>query len=158
VDSINTMFRVNSFRVIAVGTKATATNAAIGNLTLRADAAGATSSYITAGFTRARNTMYTVPLGKTLYVTQFSAGASTPNDAKVQTCRVFTRANVESSTGFNTGNIFYAYTELLISNGTDHIEFTVPTKLPAKTDIKVSAVGATGFSGPVTVVLRGWLE
>ena len=56
------------------------------------------------------------------------------------------------------GNIFYPYTELLLSNATENIEFTVPTKLVAGTDIKVSAIGLTGFSGAVTVVLRGWTE
>jgi hypothetical protein len=161
VSSINTdYFRINSFRVIAVGTKATPTYAAIGNLSIRkATVASPFYSYISAGFTRARNTMYTVPAGKTLYVTQWSVGASTPNDTKVQTCRVMTRTNVEPATGFRgCGNVFYGYTELLVSNGVEHVEFTLPTKLNAKTDIKVSAVGITAFSGPVTSVLRGWLE
>ena len=30
--------------------------------------------------------------------------------------------------------------------------------IAAKTDIKVSAIGLTGFNGPVTCVLRGWIE
>jgi len=157
VDSINQMFRINSFRVIAAGSKATATNAAIGNLTLRADAAGTTYSYITAGFTRARNNMYTVPAGKTLYVNMWQVGAATPNDTKVQTVRVFTKVNREPSTGFGDG-IFYTYTELLVTNEVVSIEFPIPTKLVAKTDIKVAAIGLTGFSGPVTSILRGWLE
>lgn len=160
VDTVATdIFRINSFRVIAVGLKATPTYAAIGNLTIQGDGGGGIFSYISAGFTRARNTMYTVPLGKTLYVTQWSIGAATNNDTKVQTCRVFTRANVEPATGFRgAGNIFYGYTEFLVSNGVENIEFTIPTKLNAKTDIKVSAIGLTGFSGPVTTVLRGWQE
>jgi hypothetical protein len=161
VPSINTDFyRINSFRVIAVGTKATPTYAAIGNLSIRkATVAGTFYSYITAGFTRARNIIYTVPAGKTLYVTQWSVGASTANDTKFQTCRIMTRANVEPTTGFKgSGNIFYGYTEFLVTNGVENIEFTVPTKLMAGTDIKVSAIGLTGFSGQVTTVLRGWLE
>ncbi len=161
VSSVNTdFFRINSFRVIAVGTKATPTYSAIGNLAIRkATVASPFYSYITAGYTRARNSAYTVPAGKTLYVTQWNVGASTPNDSKVQTCRVFTRTNVEPSTGFRgAGNIFYPYTECLISNGVEPVEFTAPTRLPEKTDLKVSAIGLTGFSGPVTSALRGWLE
>ena len=156
VNTVNVdMYRCNSFRVIAAGS----TYKAVGNLSLRLEGGAATVySYISAGYTRARNTIYTVPAGKTLYITQWSVGASTPNDTKVQTCRVMTRANVEPSTGFKTDNIFYGYTEFLVSNGIENIEFTVPTKLNAKTDIKVSAVGLTGFSGPVTSVLRGWIE
>jgi hypothetical protein len=156
VNTVNTdMFRVNSFRVIAAGS----TYKTVGNLSLRLEGGAATVySYITAGFTRARNNIYTVPYGKTLYVNMWHVGAATNNDTKVQTCRVMTRANREPSTGLLTGNIFYGYTELLISNSQEGIEFLLPTKLVAKTDIKVSAVGLTGFSGAVTSVLRGWLE
>jgi hypothetical protein len=161
VASVNTdFFRINSFMVIACGTKAaTPTYVPLGNLTIRkATVAGVFYSYITAGFTRARNTIYTVPLGKTLYVNMWQVGAATANDTKVQTIRVMTMANREPTTGFLTGNIFYPYTELLISNETAGIQFPIPTKLPAKTDIRVRAIGLTAFSGPVTSVLRGWLE
>ena len=152
----NDVFRVNSFRVVAVGTKATALNAPGGNLSLMKNA-GLTYSYITAGYTRARNTMYTVPTNKTLYITQWAISAATTNN-KVESVRAITRANVEPSLLFNTGSIFYPYTEVLVTNATNSIEFTVPTKLPAKTDLKVSAVAFGAFTGPVTSVLRGWLE
>jgi len=160
VDTVATdIFRINSFKVIAVGTKATPTNATIGNLTIRGDGGGGIFSYITAGFTTSRNIVYTVPLGKTLYVTHVSVGASTPNDSKVQTCRIFTRANAEPTTKFiGAGSIFYTYSELLISNTSQDFELTSPTKLNEKTDIKVSASGLTAFSGPVMAILRGWIE
>lgn len=128
----------------------------VGNLTLRGNVDTVTYSYILATFTRARNICYTVPAGKTLYVNYWSAGASTTNDIKVQTCRVMTRTNIEPSTKFKgSGMIFYPYTEKLVTNNEDITEFPIPTKLPAGTDIKVSAIGLTGFSGPVTTVLRG---
>jgi hypothetical protein len=156
-NALTTTFRVNSFIVIAVGVNTAAYPQ--GNLTIVDHATGAiVYSYITAGYTRARNNMYTVPFGKTLYVNMWHVGAATNNDAKVQTVRMFTRANREPSTGFLTGSIFYPYTELLVSNGFGGILFPIPTKLPATTDIKVSAIGLTGYNGPVTSVLRGWLE
>jgi len=153
VDTTKNFFRVNGFRVICAGTSETS----LGNLTLRADGAGATYSYITAGFTRARNSAYTVPASKTLYVNFLEAGATTPNDSKVQTCRIYTRANVEPKTLFRTDALFYNYTGLLVSNGQEGHEILIPTRLPAKTDIKMSAVGLTGFSGSVVTVLRGFL-
>jgi hypothetical protein len=146
-------FRINSFRVISCGSAGTA----VGNLTLEATVGGQDYSYITAGYTRARNNMYTVPLGKTLYVNMWQVGAATNNDTKVQTARLMTRANREPSTGF-LSNCFYGYTEMLVTNENGGIYFPIPTKLAAKTDIKVSAIGLTGFSGSVTSVLRGWLE
>jgi hypothetical protein len=157
VPTIGSIFRVNSFRVIAVGTKATPLNAPKGNLTIKAGAV--TYSYIGATFTRARNAMYTVPLGKTLYITSWNVGAATPNNKGSQTCRVITRANIEPTTKFRgTGLIFYPFTEILLSNEETHLEFLLPTKIPAKTDIKISAIGLTGFSGSVTSALRGWIE
>jgi hypothetical protein len=146
-------FRINSFRAISCGS----TGVAVGNLTLEASVGGQDYSYITAGYTRARNNMYTVPLGKTLYVNMWQVGAATNNDTKVQTCRIMTRANREPATGF-LSNCFYGYTEMLVTNENGGIFFPIPTKLPAKTDIKVSAIGLTGFSGSVTSILRGWLE
>jgi hypothetical protein len=153
VATVATMLRINSFRVISAGT----TGACVGNLTLEAVVGGQDYGYITAGYTRARNNMYTVPLGKTLYVNMWQVGAATNNDTKVQTARVMTRANREPATGF-LSNCFYGYTEMLVTNENGGIYFPIPTKLAAKTDIKVSAIGLTGFSGSVTSVLRGWLE
>ena len=155
VDTINTdLYRVNSFRIVATGDG----NKPVGNITLQADGVGATYSYISSGFTRARNTMYTVPVGKTLYVNQWSVGWSTPNDTKVQTARFYTRANIEPSTRFNTGRIFYPYTEAIITNNQLMMVFPVPTKLMAGTDIKVSGLAINPGSGPATTVLRGWIE
>lgn len=153
------ILRVNSFRVIAVGTKAGTTGNSIGAISIVDDSdATLIWSYITAGFTRARNNMYTVPLGKTLYINEWNLGAARPNDTKVQTIRVMLRANREPSTAFLTANLFYSYIEALISNNMVSIPFPIPTKFLAKTDIKVSATGITDFSGPVTSALRGWLE
>lgn len=153
------ILRINAFRVIAVGTKATATNSCIGNLTLRGVVDTIVYSYMLIGQTRARNSVYTVPLGKTLFINSGNFSASTPNDTKVQTARITTKANVEPDTMFrDSGRIFYHYTDLVVTNSAVELVIPIPTKLPAKTDIKVSAIGFTGFSGPVSSVLRGWLE
>ena len=157
VPTVNTdLFRINSFRIIAVGSKVTALNAAKGNLTIKVGAV--VYSFITAGFTRARNAMYTVPAGKTLHINEWNVAAATPNNKGSQTARVITRANIEPTTKFRgSGLIFYTYTEVLLSNEATSIQFPIPTTLPAKTDIKISAIGLTGFSGSITSALRGWL-
>jgi len=148
-------FRIQSFRVIAVGSKATALNAPGGNLTLRQNGA-LTYSYITLGYTRARNSVYTVPAGKTLYVTSFSCSFATSGNANKEYGRIYKRVNIEPATKFRTGTLFYPYTEVNIQNNTVQIIIDCPTKLPAKTDIKVSSVATA--SGAVTSVLRGWIE
>ena len=152
VNTVNTdLYRCNSLRVIATGTS----NTSKGNLTLQADGAGAVYSYITLGYTRARNIMYTVPAGKTLYINSISWGYGYSTN-QTHYCRLYTRANREPTTGFLTGSLFYSYTETLIANTADERKFELPTKLTAGTDLKVS--GISTYSGIAVVQLKGWLE
>jgi hypothetical protein len=153
VDTVNTdIYRINSFRVVVAGSS----NATKGNLTIRADGAGLTYSYISAGFTRARNSIYTVPAGKVLYVVQFTASWATTGNANKEYGRLYTRANIDPSTKFNTGRLFYPYTEVMIQNSTTVVHIEVPTKLPAGTDIKVSGIASA--TGVASIIMRGWLE
>jgi hypothetical protein len=146
------LFRINSFRVIATGSG----NKPVGNLMIRNLADTPVYSYITLGFTRARNTMYTVPNGKTLYVNKFVGGFSLASGTKWEYGRIHTRANREPSTGFLTGSLFYSYTEIIANNSSVSIDLSIPTKLPAKTDIKVSCL-ASATGGSLVSTLRGFL-
>jgi hypothetical protein len=144
--------RINSFRVIAAGS----TNAAVGALSLKAQTPTATVySYITAGYTRARNAMYTVPLGKTLYVisTHMSYGVSAAT--KSEYARLWVKANLVDQTGFLMNNIFWSYIETVCSNNSASLLLPVYAKLPQKTDIKVTGVASA--VGNSTVVMRGYL-
>lgn len=146
------LFRVNSFRIIIAGSN----NKPSGNLSIRHLDNTPVYSYITAGFTRARNIMYTVPAGKTLWVTQFTSAFGVSGTSKVEYCRLYTRANIEPTTLFRTQNIFYPYTEVLSTNALAIVELDEPTELPAKTDIRVSGIASA--AGVANVVLRGYLE
>lgn len=152
VATVNTdYYRIQSFRVIATGTG----NAAAGNLSLRETDNAPVYSYISAGYTRARNSAYTVPTGKTLYVTEFVVGYGYKTNT-THYCRIYTRANMEASTGFHTGSLFYPYTEVICSNSSQAVRLDIPTKLTATTDIKVSAIAT--YAGGASIALRGWLE
>ena len=146
------IFRVNAFRVIATGSGFKA----VGNISIRALANTPVFSYVQAGYTRARNSMYTVPLGKTLYVTKIESSFATTGNANKEYARIYTRANVEPGTLFHTGGIFYAYTDIVMQNSTVNTDLFVPTKMPAKTDIKISGIATA--TGVATSVLRGWIE
>ena len=156
VDLIGAPYRINSFRSISVGTTA----GAVGNITLEANGAGQDYSYITLGYTRARNCVYTVPAGKTLYPICWHAGFAT-TDKSAECARIRVKANLVGSTAFIMGgvvglsNTFWVYAEVIASNGMAELDFPVYPKLPPKTDIKVSAT-ATG-PGAVTSVMRGIL-
>jgi len=156
VDLTGSPYRINSMRAISVGTN----NGAVGNITLQANGAGTTYTYITAGYTRARNSVYTVPAGKTLYVCSANMGFAT-TDKSAETARIRVKANLVDSTSFLMGGVvglsdtFWVYVETMISNGSEEIHFPVYPRLPAKTEIKCSAT-ATG-PGAVTTMLRGFL-
>ena len=147
-------FRINSFRVIAVGSSGTS---AAGGITLKARTPTATIySYITGLFTRSRNSVYTVPIGKTLFVTQFTAAYGTSGNQDKEYARIYSKANVEAATGFITGHLFYPFTEVMVQNSTTGVTLDVPARFAERTDMKVSATATA--AGAITTVLRGWTE
>ena len=157
VDLVGSPYRINTFRAISVGTSA----GAVGNITLQANGAGTTYSYITALYTRGRNCVYTVPAGKKLYVASWHAGFAT-TDKSAECARIRIKANVRDSTDFVMGGVlgiglgtFWVHAEAIASNGSVDVDFPVYESFPARTDIKVSAT-ATG-PGAVTSMMRGFL-
>jgi hypothetical protein len=147
-------FRINSFRVIATGTGMKAA----GNLSLMDSGAAATYSYITAGYTRARNVIYTVPAGKTLWVSQANLGYAWIDAAKAQNqyCRMSIKANREPSTTFLTGSLFYPYTEIVVAAETNVIPLDEPLKFLQYTDVRISGIATA--AGVATAALRGYLQ
>jgi hypothetical protein len=148
-------YRLNGMRLVAVGTG----GVPVAAIALQLQASPNTVyGNMALGYNIDRAAIYTVPYGKNLYITQTSMGATTSNAGNVQTARVILRASQESYNGFKTAGIMYPYAEGLVVNSSDDQEFIVPIRFGAGTDIKASAVGLTGFSGPASCVIRGWLE
>lgn len=149
--SVSNIFRVNHFRVATTGTG----GKAVGNLSLRSVGGVTTYSYIQAGYTRARNVIYTVPDGKTLYVTTIAFSCT---DA-AKGVRFTTRATYDNVTGqvLTPGIFFIAYNEVVLQNNSYVRELTMPTRLPEHTDIKVSVI-STQAGAIGTCSLAGWLE
>jgi hypothetical protein len=147
------MFRINNFRLKYAGTN----NAPVGNLTVSC-ASSETFTYMSAGRTRARQMIYTVPAGKTLYITNIAfSGGALSNVAKGEYARITTKANFNDKSGLRTGSIFYPYSEVLVGNNEFNRDLNPPTKLPEKVDIRV-IVGVSSGTAAVTGTLRGWLE
>ena len=147
-------FRVNSFRIVAAGSGAKAAAA----ISLQLNAAPNTVySYITAGFTRARNSAYTVPTGKTIYITEVNAGfGETAKAAVTDYARMYLRTNREPTTDFLTGDIFYGVTEVITFCNTMLLTLPIPLKIIATTDVKMSGLSST--SGFAVSTIRGWIE
>jgi hypothetical protein len=147
------IFRIQNFRAYAVGTN----GKAVGTIEIRNIANTPVYSYISPGYTRARNTCWTVPANKTLYITQiaFSVGDKTGGKA----VRFTTRATYDNAraAALPAGQFFMPYSEVILNNTAYTRELIVPTKLPEKTDLKVSVL--SDAAGAVcTSLLSGWLE
>ena len=151
--ALSDLYRINSMVMIASGTL----NKPSGSWQIQTVGGGTIWSFITLGYNRARNAVYTVPANKTLYLTEWNMGWSTPNEDKVQSARFYVRANVEPTSLFNTGNIFYPYIEQIVTNAETVIHFPIPTKLPQKTDLRVLGQAFTPGTGAAATVLRGFL-
>jgi hypothetical protein len=146
-------FRINSWRCIIAGTGL----ACAGTVDIRHLSDTPIYSRMVAGDTRARNINYTVPSGKTLYVTSvtLSAGSSVAG----RSVRMVTRATYDPSLNcaLPTLGLYQPFTEVIVQDGAFGRTLEIPTKLPEKTDLKVSAISPDG-STYVSCALRGWLE
>lgn len=142
------IYRINNARVITTGSS----NAPVGNLSIKNSTS--TYGYISATKTRQRQMIYTIPTGKTLYVTNISFSCSGQSASK--TTRFTTRANFNDKTGLvMQRGLFMPFHEILLNNTAFEKELQPPTKLPATTDIKVSAFADS--AAVVSCALRGYL-
>lgn len=142
-------FRVNSFHVESGA-------AAVGVITLRLVGAPATPySQMPIGATRARNSIYTVPAGKTLYIEciHFSAAYKTAGKSVRMT---FQASVTPEGLVVTTGTLFYPYFESMLVDSTAYDPSEAPLLFPATTDIKVSVIGET--LAQCTCRYTGWLE
>ena len=143
------IYRINSLRVIVAGVNKKST----GNLTLRNTAGTTIYSYILAGYTRARNSAYTVPAGYTLYIAQLTYSFGYAAN-QTHYSRIYGRATQNNY--FRTDGIFYPFTEVICANTSATINLDFPSKFLEKVDLKVS--GISTFLGSSSIALRGWLE
>lgn len=142
------IFRIQNARVKTAGTAL----AAVGNITIAAG--GNTYGYISATKTRQRQMTWTVPAGKTLYVMNIAFSSSGQSAGKY--VRFTTRATYdEKADSLTQAGLFMPFNEIVTNNTAFQRELIPPTRLPQKTDLKVSA-----FADAVAVVtctLRGIL-
>ncbi len=144
----NNLYRINGFRCSNIGTD----DVPAGNIILRGAGGGEVYSYILAGYTRARNIVYTVPEGYNLYIT--SVMYSCADAAKG--VRFINQANYDNVPGVPR-SFFLPYGEASLFNQAFFRPLEMPTMFPEHTDVKVSVI-STQAGAIADVVLRGWLE
>lgn len=146
------ILRVNSIRATQVGTN----NMSVGQIDCRL-VGGAATIYrsIVAGYTRGRGITFTVPLGKTLYITSIAVSSGYTTAGKV--VRWIARAQVDDTDPTTKINFFQPFFEIITQDASFHRDFEMPIKIPATADVKVSAV-SNGAGSFCNCALRGWLE
>jgi hypothetical protein len=143
------IYRVNNLRVASVG----GAGNTLGNISLTDLSGTLTYGYISSGYTRQRQIIYTVPASGTLYINAYNISANT---VKEKATKFTTRANYDERAQTYTSGFWMAYHEIITVDTPWHQELLLPTKLIQKVDLKVSAIAEA--VGTATCALRGWLE
>jgi hypothetical protein len=142
------VYRVQNCRIATAGTSL----AAVGNLSIKNSTS--TYGYISATKTRQRQCVWSVPTGKTLYVTNIAFSSSGQSAGKYT--RFITRANFDDKSGsVLQAGLFMPFNEIVTNNNAFNRELVPPTKLIATTDLKVSAYADA--AAVATCTLRGYV-
>jgi hypothetical protein len=96
--------------------------------------------------------LFTVPRGKVAYVTDWHAGSSGGQPA-----RIVLRATVDYDDRVYLPDVFLFQDIIVAQNSTQDIVFPAPLRMPAFTDIKVSAIGAA-TTPAIGASFGFWLE
>jgi hypothetical protein len=146
------IYRIQNVRIATAGTLL----AAVGNLTIASG--GVTYGYMSATKTRARQCVWTVPIGRTLIITEIVFTSA--KQAVSQYARFTTRANFDEKSGLVLQRgLFMPFNEVILANTAFSRELIPRTILPATTDLKVSVISSSNSDTvDVTCALRGWLE
>jgi len=117
-----------------------------------------TFARIEQGLLQGRRSMYTVPSGKTLYITSMRVSAGVGGTAtKLEYCTFTLKASVNSE-GTLSPSMFYPKAEVGVLNGSIELDFEAPEKIQATADVKISVFGDSAQGAAGTVALRGWIE
>lgn len=144
------ILRVQDIHVMTVGSN----GVSVGNLSLRDIAGVTTYGYIGANGNAARQAIFTVPAGKTLYMTEWTvgAGSSAGNRLGEFTLRATTTHDDELTAG-----VFHFKATAIVQDGSLTMPFCVPIKCVATTDVKISVV-SDSTNVITTGYMCGWME
>jgi hypothetical protein len=141
VDLTNTYIRVSRMIVRSAGSA----GKNLGTLTLRVDGAGATQAIISIGRNQTLMALWTVPAGKTFYLTEFFGSVSVAKTTEfILKVRPF-------------GEVFQ--TKKMLTLNQDYAEFPYkhPLVINTKSDISLDAMTSVG-GGIVSGGFSGWYE
>lgn len=145
------ILRINGFHATSVGSG----GFAAGNISLTNIGATITYAYIETGFNSARQAIFTIPAGKTGYLSHWQGSSGTASGTH------FTRISIlaTSHEGVATGGAFITQDEQGTLNNGGSATMPIPIAFPAQTDIKMSAISDAANAGAqVMGAMFGWIE
>jgi len=150
VTTTKSFLRINSCYATQTGS----VGSAVGTITVKNTANTITYSVISIELTACRQMIYTVPVGKTLYLTSITTASGAGGNALKLNATVFTpKVKLFGST------VFLPQGELLTLNSDIVRNLEVPSVIPEKSDLKMSVIGDYSAGGTLCIVaVRGWLE
>lgn len=154
VTPVNTVatniLRVNAMHAAQVGT----TGNAVGAISLTSVGGATTYGYISAGMNTGRQAIYTVPAGVNGYITHWQASSGSSGN---HFCQMSLRATTHD--GILYPGIFLVQDEQGSQNGGDHFTLPIPILIPAKTDVKISAISDNVAANVIALgSIMGWFE
>jgi hypothetical protein len=152
--SVADVFRINNIRAKTVGTN----GKAVGTINIQGSTVGGTLTYghIAIGNTRQRQLVYTVPAGKTLYMTR--ANVYNVHTAANKRAIITMRATYDDKLGarLTAGTFFMPYAEAVLTDNPVMATYDPPKKFVEKVDIIV--VGISTGTASSSIALSGWIE
>lgn len=146
------IFRVNRLRALTAGSA----GAAVGSIDIRHLNDTPIYGRIGAGYTHQRQLIYTVPLGKTVYVSRMRASVGHASGNRYG--RFTLRSNWDDVAAAKS-SLFYLYAEDATQDGALDLKFDEPLQFPATSDIVVSVISDAANSDAIcTASIRGWTE
>lgn len=129
--------RFNNFHVMLAGSGEVASN------TIYVQAAAVSAVFyisVSAGGNMSEQAFFTVPAGKTAYITDWSASATGTKSARME---LSAKADLHGRALVPT---FHFQDVMIVKSGGRHVIFPIPLQCPAKCDIKVSGEGIGGVT------------
>ena len=114
-----------------------------------------TYSFIEAGANTARQAIYTIPAGKTGYISHWQCSSGTATGTH------FTQFDIRSTSHYGTlwPGVFLTIDSMGTLNNGNVITFPTPIRVPATADVKISVISDAGGAGAIcNAVVMGWYE
>jgi hypothetical protein len=144
------IFRVNSLHSTQIGTN----GSPVGNISLTNTAGTVTYAFQIAGFNTARQAIYTVPAGKTFYLSHWQGSSGSSGS---YFCQTDVRATTHD--GILWPSVFLIQDGLATQNGGYPVTLPTPIPIPATADMKMTSVCNSGSANAAAIgTFMGWTE